>query len=300
MTQVVTVVIPTYNRARDLAVALDSVRKQTYSEWEAIVVDNHSSDNTREVVGRFNDARIKFVEITNNGLIAASRNLGIRHASGKFVAFLDSDDFWTAEKLEKSVNWLNQGFDVVYHDMHIVSTARIYLGARKLITRQLASPVFDDLLINGNALPTSSVVLRKDVLDNVGGFREDVEIIAGEDFDLWLQLACVTQRFKRIEGVLGYLTRSNSNEFSSSRLISILSETEKRYLCRLSAEDRERAHANWIDYALVRAQFCEKQYSAAHRHLMKVLTTSGRLSFRIKAAAMLISIAARRAIGSQS
>ena len=117
----VSVVIPTYNRAHDLARAVDSVLKQTYPHWEALVIDNHSTDSTSEVVHQFNDKRIRYFEIANNGVIAASRNLGIHHSRGDFIAFLDSDDLWKNDKLGKSIFWLNSGFDVVYHDMDIVS-----------------------------------------------------------------------------------------------------------------------------------------------------------------------------------
>ena len=297
MKQLVTVIIPTYNRSRELAVALESVRKQTYQDWEAIVVDNRSSDNTREVVGRFDDPRIKFIEITNNGVIAASRNLGIRHARGEFVAFLDSDDFWAGDKLEKSVHWMNQGFDVVYHDMRIASSKRVYVGQRRYLTRQLVSPVLNDLVVNGNALPTSSVVTRKDILVKVNGFREDMAIIAGEDYDCWLRISTVTQRFKRIDGTLGCLMRGGSNEFSSRRLISIISEIERRYVSALSRGEQGAAHANWIDYAYARAQFNQANYDDARGMLIKILASSDNLIFRIKAMVMLIAIAIRKGAG---
>ena len=121
MSVLVSVVIPTYNRADDLARALDSVLRQTYPRWEALVIDNRSTDNSHDVVHRLNDARIRWLEIANNGVIAASRNLGIYHASGEFIAFLDSDDYWKSDKLERSIFWLSRDFDIVYHDMHIVN-----------------------------------------------------------------------------------------------------------------------------------------------------------------------------------
>jgi len=115
----ISVVIPTYNRADDLKKAIESVINQTYADWELLVIDNHSTDHTREIIDNINDKRIRLFEIDNQGVIAASRNLGINNSKGKYVAFLDSDDIWTEDKLEKSMFWLNQGYDVVYHDMDI-------------------------------------------------------------------------------------------------------------------------------------------------------------------------------------
>ncbi len=300
LNHLVSVVIPTYNRAPDLSRALDSVLKQTYPHWEALVIDNHSTDNTYEVVRRLNEKRIRYFEISNNGVIAASRNLGIHHSNGEFIAFLDSDDIWKNDKLEKSILWLNQGFDVVYHDMNIVSNRGFYIGPRKFKTRQVAPPVHNDLLVNGNTLPTSSVVVRKDVLLKVGGFSEAVEMIAGEDYDLWLRLSTLTQRFKRIDGTLGYLTKGDDNQFSSLRLISILSEIENKYVSHLSTKELDLAYANWIDYAHARSRYKQREYILARNHLIKVLTTSNSLSFRIRALYMLIVIAVRKVIGAHS
>lgn len=295
MKPVVSVVIPTYNRARELEVALSSVRNQSYEHWEALVVDNHSTDHTREVIGRANDRRFRYFEIANNGVIAASRNLGIRQAIGEFVAFLDSDDYWKRDKLERSIRCLEKGYDVIYHDMHIVSSRYLWWGARTFRTRQLSPPIFADLLVGGNTLPTSSVVARKDILLEVGGFREDSGIIAGEDYDLWLRLSKVTERFKRVEGRIGYLTRGGNNEFSAGRVISILSKIEEEHLAFLSRNERAQAHINWIDYGRGRARYKQGQHDLAKGYLGNVLCTSPRISLRVKAGAMLCAIAARRA-----
>src|SRR5689334_17428665 len=106
MTPQVSVVIPTYNRAADLRRALGSVVAQTCERWEALVVDNHSTDDTRQVVESFRDGRIRFLQVSNQGVVAVSRNLGVRNAVGDYVAFLDSDDWWLPEKLSRSVSEL--------------------------------------------------------------------------------------------------------------------------------------------------------------------------------------------------
>ncbi|MFM8815465.1 MAG: glycosyltransferase family 2 protein, partial [Actinomycetes bacterium] len=102
----VSIVIPTYNHAPMLQRALSTVVKQTYQNWNAIVVNNFSTDNTLEIVAAFNDPRIQVVNFRNNGVIGASRNEGIALSTGTYVAFLDSDDTWVPSKLEKCVEIL--------------------------------------------------------------------------------------------------------------------------------------------------------------------------------------------------
>ena len=110
----ISIVIPTYNHAHFLHDALLSVIAQTYQNWEAIVIDNHSNDNTDQVVHSFGDARIKLLKVHNQGIIATSRNMGIKKAKGEWVAFLDSDDLWYPKKLELAVDRITQNpeFDV--------------------------------------------------------------------------------------------------------------------------------------------------------------------------------------------
>lgn len=118
----VTVVIPTYNHAEFLKRALDSVVAQTYKDWEAIVVNNFSTDNTIVIVESFNDERIRLINFRNNGIIAASRNRGIEAARGKYVAFLDSDDIWYPEKLQVCLDQAETGAQLICHGELWVNT----------------------------------------------------------------------------------------------------------------------------------------------------------------------------------
>lgn len=295
----VSVVIPTYNRAGDLALALASVARQTYPHLEVLVVDNHSTDDTAGVVSRMNDPRMRLLSIHNHGVIAASRNLGIREAAGEFVAFLDSDDLWAPDKLERCMACLASA-DVAYHDMEVLIRRRELRARRRFDTRQLQSPVYKDLLVNANTLPTSSVVVRTALLRAVGGFTEDVGIIAGEDYDLWLRLARVTERFRRVDGTLGSLTRAHDNQSSARRMIAVIEAIERTYVPTLSGEERRRAYDNWIDYEMSRARYRQGEYSAARPTLLKLLRHSHVPMFRLKALYMLLAMAARPQAGAAS
>ncbi|MDO8344184.1 MAG: glycosyltransferase [Cellvibrio sp.] len=200
----VSVVIPTYNHAHFLDRALQSVLDQTYTNWEAIIIDNHSIDNTDEVVHRFIDPRITLLKINNNGVIGASRNMGIRAAKGDWIAFLDSDDWWMPNKLQVCQSHIRDDIDVVYHDLKIVRDQRKFFGHKKIKSRQLKKTVLADLLISGNLIPNSSVLVRRRLLNRVGGIDEDVKMIASEDYNTWLRIAEVTDAFLYVSQCLGY------------------------------------------------------------------------------------------------
>ena len=102
----VSIIIPTYKRVEKLKRAIDSVLSQTFTNWEIIIIDNHSLDGTKELVDNYNNPKIKMLLIKNNGNIAKSRNLGIKKSKGKYLALLDSDDLWVPNKLQICINAL--------------------------------------------------------------------------------------------------------------------------------------------------------------------------------------------------
>lgn len=206
----VSVVIPTYNHAHFLRRALESVLGQSYKNWEAVIVNNYSKDNTEEVISLFNEPRFRLINFSNNGVIAASRNEGIRQARGEFIAFLDSDDFWFPNKLEKCVEIINQtSADVITH--HLVKNTNGKLGGI-LKNGPVKFLNYKSLLFEGNCLTNSSVVVRESCLDSLGGLNESREIITAEDYDLWLRLAQANCKFVLIDETLGeYFIHSVNN-----------------------------------------------------------------------------------------
>lgn len=110
------IIIPSYNSALFIRRCLDSLLKQTYSNWEAIVIDNHSTDDTVSIVKSYGDSRIQCYLIHNEGVIAKSRNYGITFAKGDYVCFLDSDDWWKENKLNTCLLYCNLNEEVfIYH-----------------------------------------------------------------------------------------------------------------------------------------------------------------------------------------
>jgi glycosyltransferase involved in cell wall biosynthesis len=256
----VSVVIPTYNRASDLARALASLRAQTMEQWEAIVVDNHSEDETRSMVESLGDARIRFLELHNGGIVARSRNFGIRAAAAEYVAFLDSDDWWAPRKLEQSLRRLRAGADVVYHDLYLVGSGRQRLFWRCARTRPLTAPVFRDLLENGNALATSSVVIRREILNRTGGFSEEPQLVGWEDYDAWLRIAQLTDRFERLVEPLGYYWSGGGNLSTPRRLLVNLDAFRDKYVGGSGAPLGELPA--WFHYATARARLSSGEFAA--------------------------------------
>lgn len=208
----ISVIVPTFNRARSIERCLKSVIMQTFTDWELILVDNFSTDETGVILKKFTDARIKIFQFRNNGVVAASRNFGVSMSKGNYLAFLDSDDWWLPKKLEVSIKEILRGADLVYHDLRIVSTSPHFFQRRRFAkTRSLSGNFCADLLNNGNAIVNSSVVMRREVFERVGGFSPDKGLLAAEDYDLWLRISNNTEKFVRIKSSLGFYEVSDEN-----------------------------------------------------------------------------------------
>jgi glycosyltransferase involved in cell wall biosynthesis len=204
----VSIVIPTYNHAPMLQRALATVVEQTYQNWNAIVVNNFSTDNTLEVVAAFNDPRIQCVNFRNNGVIGASRNEGIALATGKYVAFLDSDDTWFPTKLEKCVEILESGSDLVCHAEYWIDES----GKSRLVAYGPSeAATHHNLIYKGNRISTSATVVRAALLKEVHGFDVAPELTSTEDYDLWIRLAAKTDKFAFISEPLGEYHRHDNN-----------------------------------------------------------------------------------------
>jgi glycosyltransferase involved in cell wall biosynthesis len=209
----VSIIIPTYNHGNYIGKCIESIICQTYNNWEAIIVNNNSTDNTIEIIKNFNDNRISVLNINNQGIIAKSRNIGIQHAKGDYIAFLDSDDWWYSNKLDVIMS-KKEDADFIYHHLDIYRNDK--KTNKKHRVRPLKTPVFEDLMINANAITNSSVVVKKNILLKAGSLSEDVELKAVEDYDLWLKISRVTNSFLLIPEYLGGYLISGSNSSNIS------------------------------------------------------------------------------------
>ena len=219
----VSIVIPTYNHAKFIGKALKSVLDQTYENWEAIVIDNQSTDQTSKILSNYTDPRIKCFKINNDGIIAKSRNLGIKKATGEWIAFLDSDDWWTKNKLEACISMIGINVDFIYHAHEYLSKSKPFFKKKIIRGRQLKKPILNDLLIGtitkGSQISNSSVIVRKNILIKIGGLNENKTLVGSDDYDTWLRIAQITDQFLYINQKLSYYLSHDAN--TSSKDMSI-------------------------------------------------------------------------------
>tara|TARA_B100000886_G_scaffold335209_1_gene291921 strand:+ start:6295 stop:7104 length:810 start_codon:yes stop_codon:yes gene_type:complete len=212
------IIVPTYNQDNLLKKCLESVVNQTFENWEVIIINNHSKDETLKVIQSFDDDRIKSRNFRNNGIIAASRNYGINLAKFPYISFLDSDDFWLPKKLEKSFSYLTKGNDIVCHD-------EIWIwpdGTKKLVNYgPEENTLYKNLLFKGNVISTSAFSCKKNLILDLNGFNESPLMAGNEDYDLWMRISKIGKyKFKFIQEPLGYYRIHQNN--NSKKLLKQL------------------------------------------------------------------------------
>jgi len=184
----VSIVIPTYNRGDYILETVESVQTQSYRDFEIIIVDDGSTDNTREVLSHLiENKNIKYIYQVNRGESSA-RNLGVRKAKGIYIAFLDSDDLFLPTKLEKQVAYLDLNPNVAFvHSWYSkFNNLGKDLGIRN--TSQYSGWIYPEMLLSWQVLmAVPCVMVRMDVLNEVGGFDEDQ--YWGADLDMWRRIA---------------------------------------------------------------------------------------------------------------
>ena len=184
----VSVIMPTYNHAQFIGEAIDSVLNQTYKNLELIIIDNYSKDNTAEIVASYKDDRIKYLKFKNNGIIAASRNYGIRHSQGGYIAFLDSDDIWLPFKLKLQVDRLNAYSDIglVYSKCFVMKDGKVHRTSPHM--NLYNGYVFNNMIFITN-VSILTAVIKRDVVEKIGLFDEDKKLIGIEDLNYWIRLS---------------------------------------------------------------------------------------------------------------
>lgn len=203
----VSIIIPAYNRAEMILTAVKSALGQTYPDWEVIIVDDGSSDDTRQVIAGVNDARIRYIYQENKGLPGA-RNTGIRASSGEYVAFLDSDDAFLPEKLALQVPVLDAD-----PELALVAGGFIEVDPRMQFIREIRPwekyPALNLLdWVRTCSFCVGSPLVRRFWLDKAGLFDENMRFV--EDWDLWLRMSLLGSRMQWLEKPV-YLYRMHAS-----------------------------------------------------------------------------------------
>ncbi len=239
----VSVVLPTYNCAEFLPDSIGSVLSQTYRTYEVIVVDDGSTDVTKEALRPFLD-KIRYVDLGQNKGLPAARNTGIQLSRGEYIAFLDADDHWLPEKLKKNVECFQAHPEVgMVYSRHInVDESGRPLG--ESAKRRLHSGnVFTRLFSDQNFILTSSVMVRKNVFETAGLFDE--RLVNCQDWDMFLRIAFSY----KVAGIYEPLVQYRHNSRSLSKNRNNVLKYQKMVIDKIYTEFRNRENG-----------ICEKFY----------------------------------------
>jgi len=239
----VTVIVPAYNAATTIARALASVAAQGRGDMEVIVVDDSSVDGTADIVRAFSDLKVRLLRTEARSGAAAARNLGIRHARGRYVAFLDADDAWLPGKLDRQLATFESDPDLVFVscDSELVDETGRMCGKVDPNRRRAVGHEGWKTLLKHSCVATPSVVVRRQALLDVGGFDPDLPV--GEDQDLWIRLAgrgpighldeTLVRVHDQPDGLTG-LARGGG----AVPILSVVHRNLRRYADRLERADR--------------------------------------------------------------
>jgi glycosyltransferase involved in cell wall biosynthesis len=192
MNDLVSIIMPVYNGAPFLERSIKSVLNQTFNNWELIIIDDDSNDNSLQVIQEFlPNKNIILLSNNSNKGIAATRNVGLKNASGLYIALLDQDDEWLPTKLEKQIQLFKSSsvdYALVYTNTKVQLNNGILIN--KKINIEPGPSIQENLikLFQSNFISSLTVLIKKEYLDEVGFFNEDIRW-GGDDYELWLRLA---------------------------------------------------------------------------------------------------------------
>jgi glycosyltransferase involved in cell wall biosynthesis len=211
------VVIPTYNNALLLKRALKSLQSQTYSNYEVVIIDNYSNDDTEKVIRSFSFKNIIYKKINNGGIIAKSRNAGIKISNGDWILFLDSDDTFYPDKIKFLSENINSAYDLVCNAQKIVTESNDNIKIWKYGPYE--KNFYKKMLIDGNRFSTSASAVSKFFLkENNIHFNERKDFVTAEDYDFFLNLVNANARVKFFNNVLGGHYNHKDSQSSNYKL----------------------------------------------------------------------------------
>lgn len=204
--------MPAYNAATFIEESILSVLKQTYPNWELLIVDDGSIDNTADIAQKFCDidVRIKYL-FQENGKQGKARNFAIQQSKGEYIAFLDADDLWVAEKLERQVTVLRENSEIslIFSNGYVMIEDKI--EAFPIVVKNIWTSDDIPFFIENNRVPILSVIVKKTAIIAVGGFSENSEIQNVEDYHLWMKLLFSGFKFMSVKEQL-FIYRIHSSQ----------------------------------------------------------------------------------------
>ncbi|WP_158288314.1 glycosyltransferase family 2 protein [Mucilaginibacter psychrotolerans] len=211
----VSVIMPAYNAQKYIAESIESVMNQTYTNWELIVIDDGSNDNTGNIIKQYKqqDARIKSISQQNSGQ-GNAKNAGIATSKGEYIAFLDADDLWLKEKLEVSVSALKAAnVELLFTNYSVFNNE---LDVNKTTTMQVGNAIYKGregiiTFLNYNQIPNLTVLVKREAIISAGKFTD---IKVAEDYEMWLRMLGMGHTFQSIAAPLS-LYRMHDNSITA-------------------------------------------------------------------------------------
>ena len=265
----VSVIIPTYNRKNLIVRAVDSVLNQSFRNFELLVIDDGSADGTESVMTGIQDNRLRYLPLPENGGPAKARNEGIRLARGEYIAFLDSDDAWRKDKLQKQLEMANQGFQAVFCKYLIHGDRESRMPVEMSFDVCRTEHGFLDILLDQNKIGTPTLLISRAVVERIGGFNESFSTY--EDWEYALRIAEV--------GPIGYLpevlvdvypTQGGVNSQSGKSRVSVLMHMLRRYW---NAYENKKPFDNIIRYIYNELADGDLDATAVRRELFAITGT---------------------------
>jgi glycosyltransferase involved in cell wall biosynthesis len=188
----VSIITPVYNGQDFLDRSIKSVLAQTYENWELLLIDDGSSDNSVQIIKYYlEDNRIKLLRNESNSGIPTTRNKGIENSTGEFIALLDQDDEWLPHKLEKQVNRfleIDDSFGLIYSNVEVRTDQGILADQKKEIEPEVSIQSNLELMLSRNLITSPTAMVKRKALEEVGLFDESIRW-GGDDYDLWIRIA---------------------------------------------------------------------------------------------------------------
>lgn len=202
MNNLVSIIMPSYNTAQYIGESISSVLNQTYSNWELIIVDDCSTDNTDEIITAIKDKRIRYLKNEKNSGAAVSRNRALREAKGKWIAFLDSDDLWDKDKLEKQIKFMEESdYKFTYTDYRIKLNGKwlpyVYTGPNKVNERKIKDYCY---------FSTITVIYDREYV----GLIQIEPVKKNNDYAMWVKIIKKTPCYRFPMCLSSYIKREGS------------------------------------------------------------------------------------------
>lgn len=269
----VSVIVPVYNRENYVSEALESILGQTYQNIEIMAVNDGSTDNSLAILKEYQNKypnKVFVIDQENQGQTRA-RNNAISQSKGEYIAFLDSDDLWMPEKLEKQLPLFDSNVGLVYCGIHNIDETGKIIDT-ELCHPELRGNIYNKLLIR-NRMTGGTVVIRRDAINRVGMF--DVEFPAAENWDLWLRISKLYSVDYVNEALVKY--RKHSGNMSQDRMLmlNIIKKILAKHCNEKPSTQEEKAayskaHANYA-YRMGIYFISERDYRSARRYFREAL-----------------------------